>query len=385
MKVKKCISVLIFLISIIIAIIVYFDINKNIDIDIKKVDEIKETEKKVATKSVIDKITFFGDIIISDRTMKNYDENGITKILDDSMKNVIESSDLCIANLECVLTDNDEEEVNKKYNFKVPTKYVSLLNDLKIDLLSLANNHILDYGIKGLESTINVLDQNNINHIGAGMNNKEARKAYIKNINDKTYAILSASQVFPDDTWSAREDNPGVSNGYGLIDIVKEIQDIRSSVDKIIVYMHWGIELDEKSNSKQNSAAKVLARAGADVIIGTHTHTVEEVDFIDGVPVVYSIGNFVYGGTMRDALVVEVYFDYSEDENGKVIVKCLPSVSGYEKVWIKENEYGKKLKLIELQNKSENCIITDDGIIIDKSQFNNIIASWGEIEKNENK
>ena len=306
---------------------------------------------------------FAGDVFFSKNVRKAYDSDGIDGILESTYIKMFESSDLSIANLECSITDNDENPADKTYTFNLPTKYVHGLKQTKIDLFTLANNHILDYGMDELNHTIKVLDDNDIYHIGAADNIYDAKKVFIKEIDGKRYAFFAASAVLPKDSWKANLEHGGVCNGYDVKSVVDEIKLIRPYFDKIIVYMHWGKELENESNDLQRRHARHIVDAGADLIIGTHSHTIQEIEYYKNVPIVYSLGNFIYGGQMRDMLVAEATFDYSKNKNGELRLRIYPGVSNYQKTKRYYDDATVASKISDLQAKSRNCQIAENGFV----------------------
>ena len=156
--------------------------------------------------------------------------------------------------------------------------------------------------------------------------------------------------------------------------VTKEfLEKIRSKVDKIIVYIHWGKELEETSIDSQKKQAKILINSGVDLIIGSHPHVVEEIEYYDDVPVVYSLGDFIYGGTTKDTMVVSATFDYADNEYGDVYLKVNPGVSNYEKVVSDWEGTAKYTKYAALQNKCSTCFILKNGYVVSVNQFANIM------------
>lgn len=331
--------------------------------------QIEETSESIATsEEKSDVFCFVGDVFLSNKPRVAYDTNGINGIIDDSYQNLLKDSDFNVGNLECAITDSDVGETDKTWTFALPTKYLQALKETRIDLFSIANNHILDYGIDGMKNTMKELSDSGIGYVGAGDNEDEAKKAYIKEIDGKRYAFFAASAVLPQDSWKATPNRAGVFNGYDISVICEEIKVIKKQVNKVIVYMHWGNELEIVSNVWQKQYARRIVDAGADLIVGAHSHIVQEIEYYKGVPIVYSLGNFIYGGTMRDTILLTATFDYSEDENGHLQLKVYPGVSNYEKVkmyWEKE-EVAEKIK--ELQNKSSTCYVADNGYVFTMEQ-----------------
>lgn len=290
----------------------------------------KDDFKEVKLREKEDIIRFAGDVFFSKYVSAGYDAKGVSGVIDENIKNLIDTSDLCIANLECCITDNENDKEEKTFNFAMPTKYLNALKELNIELFTIANNHILDYGVSSMLGTIDKLDEININHIGAGKDLYDAKKIYIKEIDGKRYAVLAASAVLPKDSWKADIDKPGVCNAYDIGVICNEIKLIRPYFDKVIVYMHWGNELEEKSNELQQKFAHHIVNAGADLIVGTHPHVIQEIEYYRGTPIVYSIGNFIFGKQVHDMIMLEATIDYSENEYGDMKIRVYPGKSNFQ-------------------------------------------------------
>lgn len=324
--------------------------------------------EKVEIREKKDVFCFAGDVFLSKKPRMAYDEKGIDGIIDESFLKILQSSDFNVANLECSITDDTENAEDKTFTFALPAKYIDALKEVGINLFSLANNHIMDYGADSMLNTIKVLDDNGIHHVGAGKNVNEAKRAYIKELDGKRYAFLAASAVLPQDSWKASYDRAGVFNGYDIRELCEEIERVKPFVDKVIVYMHWGRELETVSNTWQKQYARRIVNAGADLVVGSHSHTVQEIEYYNNVPIIYSLGNFIYGGTMRDTVLITATFDYSIDKNGQLQLQIFTGLSNYEKVrrdW-KKDEIAVKLK--ELQDKSSTCYIADNGYVFTMEQ-----------------
>ena len=341
------------------------------------IDRYKASDNfaKVDLRDKKDVFCFVGDVFLSKKPRAAYDEKGLEGIIDDGYLNILQSSDFNIANLECSITDDTENAEDKTFTFALPTKYVKPLKEVGFNLFTLANNHILDYGIDSMKNTMKVLDENGISHIGVGNNVYDAKKAYIKEIEGKRYAFLGASSVLPSDNWKADVDKAGVFNGYNIGELCEEIKYVRPYVDKVIVYMHWGRELETVSNTWQKQYARRIVDAGADLVVGAHSHMVQEIEYYNDVPIVYSLGNFIYGGTMRDTMLVSATFDYSIDKKGTLQLQIYTGLSNYEKVrrdWKREEILA---KINELQSKSSTCYIGDNGYVFTMSQVMEALKS----------
>jgi len=340
------------------------------EIDISSIEAIED--EKILTREKKDRLVFVGDIFFSNNIRRSYNDGGVDAIISESFRKVLESSDLNIANLECSITDDDDKPYDKTYVFALPTKYASALKEIGIGLFTLANNHILDFGVDALSKTMEILDNLGIAHVGAGTTLQEAKKAYIKVVEGKKYAIIGASAVLPDVSWIASESRGGVYNGYNIEKVAEDIKDIKSLCDKVIVYMHWGKELEGESNKTQKAFAHKLVDAGADLVIGTHPHITEEVEYYNGVPIVYSLGNFIYGGQSRDMYMCEAIFDYSDNPDGSLRLKLYPGISGYKSTREYDTDRETQNKIINLNKKSRECYIDKDGYVYSLDEKKNI-------------
>ena len=338
--------------------------------DVKESIEFSPSKdfKKATTREKKDELCFVGDVILHKRPRAAYDKDGIDGIIDNGFRILFNNSDLNIANLECAITDEPITPDDKEWTFALPSKYVNVFKDAKINLLTLANNHILDFGERALLNTIKVLDDNGILHIGAGKNIHDADKVYIKEIEGKRYAFISASAVIPKESWKANEKRAGVSNGYDTLAICTRVNKLKSYVDKVIVYMHWGGELEPVSRELQRLIGRRLVDAGADLVVGTHAHIVQEIEYYNNVPIVYSLGNFIYGGTMRDMILLKATFDYSKNEKGDMSIRIYPGVANYTKVSRYYDPTILNQKITEINIKNRNCIIDEAGNVIIKEK-----------------
>ena len=125
--------------------------------------------------------------------------------------------------------------------------------------------------------------------------------------------------------------------------------------------MHWGGELEPVSRELQRLIGKRLVDAGADLVVGTHAHIVQEIEYYNNVPIVYSLGNFIYGGTMRDMILLKATFDYSKNEKGDMSIKIYPGVANYTKVSRYYDPTILNQKITEINIKNRNCTIDASG------------------------
>ncbi len=207
-------------------------------------------------------------------------------------------ADITMVNLENPLTRRGEP-VEKLFTFRTKPEYVHILQAGGIDIVTLANNHIYDFGPDGLYDTIRILDKVNIKHVGAGINLESARKAVIFEKKGIRLAYLAYYGLGRhSDSHPATVDSAGTA--MRSLDYIREdIARIRDSVDVVIINFHWGIEKQNYPGNDQIFFAHAVIDAGADFIIGHHPHVLQGIENYKGKLIAYSLGNFIFGGNSR--------------------------------------------------------------------------------------
>lgn len=164
------------------------------------------------------------------------------------------------------------------------------LHQLKIDAVTMANNHILDYGDKGVTDTFKELDNHKIKYIGGGNDLTEARKPLSLHKDGLKIAILN----FCENEWSiAEEDSPG-ANPMDIIDNTNQIREAKASHDKVIVIVHGGHEYYNLPSPRMQKQYRFYADQGADIVVGHHTHCISGNEVNKEGPIYYSLGNFLF-------------------------------------------------------------------------------------------
>ena len=357
------------------------DINKSLN-DETELNEEKSKQnlvnnslkyKKIYTKNENEiNLLFSGDVLISRKTKIAYKNKGIKGIINQNYLNIINNNDAFIGNLECVISDKGEQE-DKQWTFRASPSYVSILKDLNFDLMSIANNHTLDYGKTAFLDMLDILDDNQLGYVGGGKNYNEAINPFVIEANNKKIAIISTSIVLPSTSWVATKNNCGINDGY--IDSVtrKQIINAKNNYDKVIVFVHWGKEKEYIANKSQNKYAHLYVDAGADLVVGSHSHTIQNLEYYKGVPIIYSLGNFIYGSTSTETSLLNVSFsidDYGQIDDTKI--RLYPGTSFYEytKAYDKDN---KKKFIYNLIFKSINCFYDEKtDCIYDLEKFKDI-------------
>ena len=205
---------------------------------------------------------------------------------------LLQGKNLCIANLECPLTFA-ADAVPGKCTLSGAPGWAPVLKEAGFHLVSLANNHMMDFGYQGLQDTLDALNGSGIRHVGAGNNIEEACAPVTLEIKDTRLSILARSMVQVSSPSYAGEDTPGVAF-FDLKETCAALHACRDTSDVVLLLLHWGIEEYFYPTPQQRAIARDLAAAGASAIIGHHPHVVQGSEKIDDSLVVYSLGNFFF-------------------------------------------------------------------------------------------
>lgn len=202
--------------------------------------------------------------------------------------------DLTFANLESPIGDKGHF-INM---FQAPPEAMAGLVYAGLDVVSLANNHTLDYHHAGMFETMRLLDKHQIAWVGAGENLDGARVPLIKEVNGVKIGFLAYTEMWfvharEPISWRATDDEPGVVPAELSI-ISQDIKRLQESVDCVIVSIHWGKEYDSKANEEQERLARAMIDSGADIVLGHHPHVLQGIEFYKRGVIAYSLGNFVF-------------------------------------------------------------------------------------------
>ncbi len=324
------------------------------------------------------KILFVGDTNFAESYQIRYVQEGGKNILEEkgydhpfaNLKSILLQSDLVIANLETPITNilKSPIPVKTKKNFhwtdvETAPKYFKKYN---MKAFSLANNHILDYGLEGLEQTLRILQENDMEWVGAGLDRKEARKSYFKEftIGNQAFklAVISGFEyrkTYDQDFVFYANSKTGGVNRISVKKITKQIERLRESVPNVYVvfFPHWGINYTWRSN-KQTRLGHQIIDAGADLIIGHGSHIMQEIEKYNGHWILYGIGNFMYnpGGRYQkfnaDPFSLVVQLSLSENAGNVVkTVKLYPiltdnKITNYQARFLTQEEFEKAFTLL---------------------------------------
>ncbi len=273
-------------------------------------------------------IDLTGDINLADdwHTMQESAnrENGIYDCISEEVVTELQSADLSVINNEFVFTDGGDRQENKAYTFGAQTTNVVLLDAFGADLANLANNHTYDYRESGLMDTITTLESYGIETMGAGANLKEASAIQYYVMNGKKVAFVSATEIerFYRFTKEATETEAGVLKTLDPTIYNAVIAEADKNSDYVIASVHWGTEGTYNYIGSQHNLASGFVDAGADIVIGGHPHRMQGVEFIDNVPVVFSLGNFWFSTGTLYTTIAQVQID----TEGELALRMIPCI-----------------------------------------------------------
>lgn len=236
----------------------------------------------------------------------------------------VAGSDLFLVNLECPFTDRGEK-VPKNFNFRARPELAETLLRGGVAAVSVANNHMMDYGEVGLTDTLATLDKLGLPHFGAGRNLGEARKPAVLERNGIKvallgYLFLGAKHIEPEVVF-ATETKPGVAGHYSDVDAMERMvrEDVaaaKAQARLVVPFFHWGREGQHLPEEYQKRLARAAIDAGAAAVLGAHPHVLQGLELYRGSPVAYSLGNFIFGGNWnprdKEALIFKARFSHEK-------------------------------------------------------------------------
>ena len=276
----------------------------------------------------------------------------------------MDAADIMMINNEFTYSTRGTPLSGKTFTFRAKTETAANLSILSADIVSLANNHVYDYGETALLDTMDTLKENKIPYVGAGRNLEEAKEIVYFQAGDLKIAYVSATQVERSYVYSkeATATTPGVLRTYDPGVFLEVIKKAKASSDFVVVYVHWGTEGVSRFEADQQSLGHQYIDAGADLVIGDHPHCLQGIEYYKGVPIFYSLGNFWFNSKTRDTGLVEA--DISKD--GILEFRFVPCLqSGCRTTLVTDG--AKRQQMFQfLQSVSANAVIDENGVIQEK-------------------
>jgi len=236
------------------------------------------------------------------------------------IQEILAQGDLLIGNLEAPLSLKGEVYVEKTYTLHCRPQAVKTLKTGGFDGVTLANNHIMDFGPEALFETISVLDSNNIKHAGAGANLQESRTPAFIEKNGLTVALLAYNNTLPLE-FNASTTKPGTAQGRWEY-IEEDVKAAKSTADLVVVSFHWSAELLKEPKPYQKSLARLCIDSGADIVFGHHPHVIQGIEIYKDRVIAYSLGNFIfssYSRKVKESMILQVTIGKNRPSTVKII------------------------------------------------------------------
>lgn len=271
--------------------------------------------KEAANKEYIT-MTFAGDLCLSEGwyTLDKYDSVGgdLSRCISGGLIERLRSSDIFMLNNEFAFSDGGEPLEGKYYTFRANTGRVSILSELGTDVVSVANNHIFDFGAESFYDTLSTLKSNNIPYFGGGKDYNEACRPVYFVVNGMKIGFVGATRAEKIRyTPGAAEDSPGVLLTYDNTEYLRVISEAKKNCDYLVAYVHWGTEDSHEVTDYQKIMGRQFIDAGADIVAGGHPHVLQGMEYYNGKPILYSLGDF--------------WFNYETKETGAIEIQITPS------------------------------------------------------------
>lgn len=314
--------------------------------------------------------TFAGDVLLDENyaVMSTYRANGsvLEECIDPQLLEIMQDSDVFMINNEFTFTDRGTPLANKAYTFRADPQSVQILKDMGVDIVSLANNHVTDYGEISLMDTMDTLNGAGIPYVGAGANIKEASKVVFYENENMRIGIVAATEVerlASPDTKGATENTPGTFRCFRNDDLEEVICEAKKECDFLIVVVHWGTESTDEIDWSQPGQAEDFTAAGADVIIGAHPHVLQEIAYVNDVPVFYSLGNFWFNSKTGNSCLVTLEIG----EEGLVSSQFIPCRTEGSKTYLATEGEGERI-LEYMRDLSHGVKIDENGYVIKEAE-----------------
>ena len=288
----------------------------------------------------------------------------ITEALDEDIRNAMQEADITMINNEFPYSERGTPTPEKKFTFRADPSTVRYLTDLGVDIVGLANNHAYDHGPDALLDTFDTLSGADIRYVGAGHDITEAMTPQYIEAGGMTIAFTAATQIersLPPDTREATETDPGVLRTLDPEKYLQVIREADENADFTIAFVHWGTENEHMYDASQKELAGKFVEAGADLIIGAHPHVLQGFEYIEDVPVVYSMGNFWFNSKTLDSCMIRAVVNEGELEELRFI-PCIQKGCYTSMVHEGDADYDRILS-DEVSRSAGNVRLSDEGII----------------------
>lgn len=369
-KLKPIMKVFLIIISITVIGLLCLALNNNKEI------ETKTDNKKKVNKDNKLSLIMAGDVLIHSSVYDDAYEDGkynFDKMLS-LVKPIVSDYDLAFYNQESILGGKDLG-LSSYPAFNSPQEVGEAFTSVGFNMISLANNHTLDLGKKGIVSSTNYWKtKRDVLATGSASSQKDRDSIEIKEVNGIKYALLAYTTT----TNGIEPSKSYYVNIYDEEQVKKDIEKVGEEVDLLLVSMHWGEEYSSGINTEQEKIAKYLSNLGVDIIIGHHPHVIQPIDYINDTLVIYSLGNFLSGQEGIDKRVGMMVSVDIEKQNDELVISSPTVRLTY--TYYKESKVKTNFKIYPFEKLNNNILpkyesYYDDYMDIVTKRSNRVIKS----------
>ena len=313
---------------------------------------------------------FAGDILLAEGeiTTNNLDSspNGLKDCISPEFLEIMNRADYTCVNNEFTYSTRGSALDGKAWTFRADPDRVKYLKEMGVDLALLANNHVYDYGKDAMLDTLETLTNADIKYFGAGANLEEAMKPVYVELGGKKVAFVAASRAEKNKmTPQATEEEPGILRCYDPTLFIEVIKEARANADFVVACVHWGTERSTVLEDAQLETARQYIDAGADMIIGSHSHCLQGMEYYNGKPIVYSLGNYWFDEYYEDTMLVNVRI-HGDIYGSNVELSVVPGMQDDGKTVIFTDDSEKERVYQHLEDISVNIEIDENGVVRSK-------------------
>ena len=311
-------------------------------------------------------LAFAGDVNFDENSkpVARYDrENkGILGGISQELVDELNQADIIMLNTEFAYSTRGNRIIEKSYTFRAHPDRVDILKEMGVDIVSLANNHALDYGQDALLDTFTTLEEAGIDYVGAGHNMDRAKSPVYYTIGDTKIGYVAASRVVYAMDWYATDDRPGMIGTYDPALFISSIEEAKKNSDFVVAYVHWGVERSHEPVDYQKNMAKKYIDAGADLVIGCHPHVMQGIEFYKGKAIAYSLGNYWFNSSKRESGLIKFYIN----PDGTTDVQLLPVMNDNTYTYLITDESDRKAYFKFMEDISFDVKFDEDGFVTEK-------------------
>ena len=212
------------------------------------------------------------------------------------LRSTLGAADVSMVNLETALTERGTPVPGKPFTWRAPAQALDAVAGAGVDLVTMANNHAVDFGEEGLADTFDAIEASPIPVVGIGRDEQEAFAPVVVDVRGVKVAFVGASQIVEETTsyYAAGPSSAGIASALPRDRLLQAVREAREDADVVVAYVHWGLEGYTCPGDEAITSAEALEAAGADVILGDHAHRVNGAGWVGDSYVHFGLGNFVY-------------------------------------------------------------------------------------------